>query len=566
MLRIHTPTKKDRPDLWNNVDDYDDKRSTNEDKDVLSLSGEDLNILTLLPTEFLHGNTVQSAVDGFHQNEEDFRLDDDELPDLAENLDIFQQGLVHSNPAFLQQILVGLCAERRGDKWMTYSVEDFYTNVLLNQKQIEQLTTYEMDVINNTFFSYTQKHLFRSERLKAHKVKVLCKLFGRKRLLHAVRPKSTKQVTLRKLTLDVINDVDYNVNILAVAVANMYHRFEKPKWSRNATVPMTIDIPYLDEDHVCFSFPEYNTERDKLEPKFLDPTHMLTNIRTHICTKGYRNVSREAFLRVSQCNNKVLNRAYITQIVDKQSAAIAMKFFSEDVERLLFENGDVSESEFCELVRNWYRAVDERGLHVKLRLEYMESMANYLRNLVNFNVYPPKKQYIAGIPVVTFESLLHNITSRIQLYHILDGRSFNHRSISTLSVESFFSLMSRMRGTYNGCPKATCLSSIFQNILHMEQLQSDPTNIFYVHVSNKKSYPDFMPMSDTESTHSVDADSENTIFSKHKFDVPRKKQKRKRCDDITTGNEQRKRICPVRIFFRPYEDKIKTTTRHGLPD
>ena len=196
----------------------------------------------------------------------------------------------------------------------------------------------------------------------------------------------------------------------------------------------------------------------------------------------------------------------------------------------------------------------------------MQTIANYLRDLVNFNVYPPKKKYIGGMPVVTFESLLHNITSRIQLYHLLDGKSFNHRSISTLSVESFFSLMSRMRGTYNGCPKSTCLSSIFQNILHMEQLQSDPKNIFYVHVSNKKTYPDFIPMSDNEDTQSSDGEDTNNMFRKHKFDVPNNRKKRKRSDEITTGNQQRKRICPVRIFFRPYEDKIKTTTRHGLPD
>ena len=107
-----------------------------------------------------------------------------------------QHGLVHVNPKILEEILVGLCSEKRSAKWLTYPVEDFYNNVLRNQKQIESTISYEIYVINNIFFSYKKKNLFKPKDLKAQKVKVLCKLFGRKREIHADQPKNTNQLTL----------------------------------------------------------------------------------------------------------------------------------------------------------------------------------------------------------------------------------------------------------------------------------------------------------------------------------------------------------------------------------
>ena len=106
-----------------------------------------------------------------------------------------------------------------------YSVEDFYNNVLRNQKQIESMTFYEMDVINDVFFSYKLENVFKPKDLKAHKVKVLCKLFGRKRELHADQPKNRNQ-----LSLEVIKNVDYPTNVLAVTIANMYYTLEFPTW------------------------------------------------------------------------------------------------------------------------------------------------------------------------------------------------------------------------------------------------------------------------------------------------------------------------------------------------
>ena len=174
-------------------------------------------------------------------------------------------------------------------------------------------------------------------------------------------------------------------------------------------------------------------------------------------------------------DNSVLNRAFVVDILDKQSAPIALKFFTENVQRIMLENGYNNEAKLVQLFRNWHNAVDERGISVSKRLEYMQDMADYLSSFANFDVYPPNKQYIGGIPITTYECLMHNITTRFQLYSYANNNMYNHRSISTLSVESLFSHLSRMHGTYNGCPRAVDISRMLKTMVEMDTLQKDPT-------------------------------------------------------------------------------------------
>ena len=125
---------------------------------------------------------------------------------------------------------------------------------LSSQKQIEQLTSYEMDVIDRVFYGYLKKHLFNISDLKATKVKAICKLFGRKRQLNIVRPKNTKNVTLRRLCCDVIKDIDYPTNAVAVALANMYHIVAKQRWISSSTKPLQLQLP-SNRVHQCILVP-----------------------------------------------------------------------------------------------------------------------------------------------------------------------------------------------------------------------------------------------------------------------------------------------------------------------
>jgi hypothetical protein len=54
-----------------------------------------------------------------------------------------------------------------------------------------------------------------------------------------------------------------------------------------------------------------------------------------------------------------LNSALVTDLIDKQSIAYAVKTFSENVESALRKNDADKEATFCSLVRNWYHSEDE---------------------------------------------------------------------------------------------------------------------------------------------------------------------------------------------------------------
>ena len=52
--------------------------------------------------------------------------------------------------------------------------------------------------------------------------------------------------------------------------------------------------------------------------------------------------------------------------------------------------------------------------------------------------YPPPTTHVNGIPIRTFEAILHNISTRFSLFILASENSYNTRAISTLAVESFF--------------------------------------------------------------------------------------------------------------------------------
>ena len=95
-----------------------------------------------------------------------------------------------------------------------------------------------------------------------------------------------------------------------------------------------------------------------------DYTHILNNLRYHICSKGLEGIKTTAFIDVSNVNHDVLPRAIVEDKMDRQNCTISQRFFSSDVQEILESNGDHAEAEFVELTRNWFRACDERGMEV----------------------------------------------------------------------------------------------------------------------------------------------------------------------------------------------------------
>ena len=131
---------------------------------------------------------------------------------------------------------------------------------------------------------------------------------------------------------------------------------------------MSAYIPILKDYVPLFYFPEFSQERQQMEIRTLDYTHQLTNLRGVLCRKGLQNVKHSEFVRISNLFPHILSKGIVQGELDAQCASLAIELFSEKVEKKLIENYAMSEALFVKLVRNWYKACDERGMSADERI------------------------------------------------------------------------------------------------------------------------------------------------------------------------------------------------------
>ena len=92
---------------------------------------------------------------------------------------------------------------------------------------------------------------------------------------------------------------------------------------------------------------------------------------------------------------------------------------------------------FIKLVKSWNQACDERGMAADERVEHMPNFC-YLTEGINFDTFPSvsTQRCIHGMPIQTFEDILHNISTCVSLSALAFGKNFNTRSIPTLVSDS----------------------------------------------------------------------------------------------------------------------------------
>ncbi|CAC5421889.1 unnamed protein product [Mytilus coruscus] len=154
---------------------------------------------------------------------------------------------------------------------------------------------------------------------------------------------------------------------------------------------------------------------------FLDPEHLLANMRTKVCTTGINKagIKTEAWMQVAKYgkqNGSNLSLALVEHLLDKQNVAFAIKTFSEEVETAMKNAGYHIEANFRSLIRNWYRAQDEPGLSCYERHLYEQNLRQWLLEDVRFDIFPPPGRYVKDIPIVLYEGFLIHIDRRSQLY------------------------------------------------------------------------------------------------------------------------------------------------------
>lgn len=97
------------------------------------------------------------------------------------------------------------------------------------------------------------------------------------------------------------------------------------------------------------------------------------------------------------------------------------------------------EAEWCQLIRNWYSAIDEAGVPIDLRIDWLLAMRNKLLPFLKVGHFPPPGAYVASLPLAQFEGLMSNVDRRLQLYDMVQTGTYNQRAITSLDSETFFS-------------------------------------------------------------------------------------------------------------------------------
>ena len=254
-----------------------------------------------------------------------------------------------------------------------------------------------------------------------------------------------KPVSLKELCTTVIDDRVKSINkeTLNVIYAELIYPHRLAEFRRTAPIKDAVKVTPFDLPEYWYCQPEFLPQLGIYHFSFIDPTHILTNLRTKICTTGIedRNLKRSSWLEVAkECktNKTSLNRSVIEDVIDKQNVGYALKLFSLKVEQVLEEKGKLHEARFCRVIREWYEAEDDRGIAVAERCRRRLQLRTWLLEGIDLEQFCWYGRYVKGIPIVTFESLMINIDRRLQLYPYTKSGSYNVRTIGSLENEEFF--------------------------------------------------------------------------------------------------------------------------------
>ena len=141
----------------------------------------------------------------------------------------------------------------------------------------------------------------------------------------------------------------------------------------------------------------------------------------------------------------------------------------------------------------------------------------FLTQDIDFNrfPFPLTGRYWRGMPVQTYEALLQNICTRIQLYDIAHNDTYNNRAISTLANESFFSDMGRMDKESRAYPKACNIPKIFGRVVTLNYFKHMPEKTWFLTTTHKGTYPEHLADFHTELLRNQDG-----YYTNHFFDFP----------------------------------------------
>jgi hypothetical protein len=278
---------------------------------------------------------------------------------------------------------------------------------------------------------------------------------------------------LKELSVKILQSKQYPKLVLRSAFAKYAFSFALSEWQSEAPFPCPMQIEGIEEAiPFWFSYPERSTATGNLLCKSIDCSHNFTHLRVRTSTTGFCGISSHAWKECAKSNETSLTLPHVEDLIDKQSVPNARTHFSEEVEIWMREHGYNAPAALTKLIREWYEACDTPGISATERITKLLSMRTLLLKDVNFFNFPPEGRYFNGTPVVTFEGMLIDIDTKIQMHNLTD--TFNIRSIGSLAAETTVGILQSLYPTSQVDIKARDVPSLMSSVVDVMACKTNP--------------------------------------------------------------------------------------------
>ena len=273
-----------------------------------------------------------------------------------------------------------------------------YPDVLKDSEVLyEKCRVVELAKIAKVLEPYTHRSFFNHQFTKAKNVNIICKAFeGSNFVQEDQRTKSCIQHTARnllQLCKAVLFDNTYPTICLQVSNANVLYQLAKTKWETRFKVQLCVTVPWNlaykpPDDMQLFCYPEYSISRKQLESHILDYSHVLTNMHVHIYKTRYDFCKMDHYIELGHDQPDILSQSVVLHRLDPMTVYMAVRFFWKPVQEWRESKGYHNTAGFVQLVQNWNRACDERGMAADERVKHMYNIYSFLTDGIDFNGFP----------------------------------------------------------------------------------------------------------------------------------------------------------------------------------
>ena len=292
-----------------------------------------------------------------------------------------------------------------------------------------------------------------------------------------------------------------------------------------------------------------------------DPTHILNNIRKHMLENKLPFCPAQLLRNIADEDPEVLSKAIAYDNIDPQNVRFSKRVVSSKVQTALFSRGFGTAAKFIQVVRQWYDAVDTRGITADERVRKMIAVLKFFRQQGKVGLYPPPSQSVAGFSLQTWDMMVTSIWARLMIYGEVGNKSFNNRAVSTLVNESFNSDLLRIDREGTAAPKGVNIPKLISKVIVVNKLKhvDDKEKGFHFVTTNENVYPVHVQ----QQLPLVSRQDPLAVFPNHAFDLKdvAHPTSRMQAKDVSRSMQPLRGVQNVRVHYTVNESLMEAEKR-----